>query len=238
MNLLYERWIPVNDKINIYVPTVGEIIECEDDYYSLVSILTAMPIDFMVQLDDLGIDFTEINEYDLLLILFPELKSKDTSMIFGDLDLSGFELMVNQQNNNIVLRDELNDITIDRSVYGMISNTLRKIHSLEQDRRKPANEEAKKFMLERARKKLRRSKNKYHDSQLESFIISLVNAEQFKYDFEGTRELSIYQFNVSVRQIIKKTDYEHLMFGVYSGNISAKDVKNDDLIWLYKNNNL
>ena len=146
--------------------------------------------------------------------------------------------MVNQQNNNIVLRDELNDITIDRSVYGMISNTLRKIHSLERDRRKPANEEAKKFMLERARKKLRRSKNKYHDSQLESFIISLVNTEQFKYDFEGTRELSIYQFNVSVRQIIKKTDYEHLMFGVYSGSISAKDVKNDDLIWLYKNNNL
>lgn len=238
MNLLYERWIPVNDKINIYVPTVGEIIECEDDYYSLVSILTAMPIDFMVQLDDLGIDFTSINEYDLLLILFPELKSKDTSMIFGDLDLSGFELMVNQQNNNIVLRDELNDITIDRSVYSMISNTLRKIHSLERDRRKPANEEAKKFMLERARKKLRRNKNKYHDSQLESFIISLVNTEQFKYDFEGTRELSIYQFNVSVRQIIKKTDYEHLMFGVYSGSISAKDVKNDDLIWLYKNNNL
>lgn len=238
MNLLYERWIPVNDKINIYVPTVGEIIECEDDYYSLVSILTAMPIDFMVQLDDLGIDFTSINEYDLLLILFPELKSKDTSMIFGDLDLSGFELMVNRQNNNIVLRDELNDITIDRSVYGMISNTLRKIHSLERDRRKPANEEAKKFMLERARKKLRRNKNKYHDSQLESFIISLVNAEQFKYDFEGTRELSIYQFNVSVRQIIKKTDYEHLMFGVYSGSISAKDVKNDELIWLYKNNNL
>lgn len=235
---MYERWIPVNDKINIYVPTVGEIIECEDDYYSLVSILTAMPIDFMVQLDDLGIDFTSINEYDLLLILFPELKSKDTSMIFGDLDLSGFELMVNQQNNNIVLRDELNDITIDRSVYGMISNTLRKIHSLERNRRKPANEEAKKFMLERARKKLRRNKNKYHDSQLESFIISLVNAEQFKYDFEGTRELSIYQFNVSVRQIIKKTDYEHLMFGVYSGSISAKDVKNDELIWLYKNNNL
>lgn len=238
MNLLYERWIPVNDKIKIYVPTVGEIIEREDDYYSLVSILTAMPIDFMVQLDDLGIDFTSINEYDLLLILFPELKSKDTSMIFGDLDLSGFELMVNQQNNNIVLRDELNDITIDRSVYGMISNTLRKIHSLERDRRKPANEEAKKFMLERARKKLRRNKNKYHDSQLESFIISLVNTEQFKYDFEGTRELSIYQFNVSVRQIIKKTDYEHLMFGVYSGSISAKDVKNDELIWLYKSNNL
>lgn len=234
MNLLYERWIPINDKIRVYVPTVGEIIDCEDDYYSLVSILTAMPIDFMVQLDDLGIDFATINEYDLLLILFPELKSKDVSMVFGDLDLSGFELMVNQQNSNIVLRDEVNDITIDRSVYSMISNTLRKIHNLERDRRKPANQEAKEYMIKRAREKMRRSKYKHRNSQLESLIISLVNTEQFKYDFERTRELSIYQFNASVQQIIKKTDYEHLMYGIYSGNISAKDIKSDELIWLYK----
>lgn len=234
MNLLYERWIPINDKIGIYVPTVGEIIDCEDDYYSLVSILTAMPIDFMVQLDDLGIDFATINEYDLLLILFPELKSKDVSMVFGDLDLSGFELMVNQQNSNIVLRDEVNDITIDRSVYSMISNTLRKIHNLERDRRKPANQEAKEYMIKRAREKMRRSKYKHRNSQLESLIISLVNTEQFKYDFERTRELSIYQFNASVQQIIKKTDYEHLMYGIYSGNISAKDIKSDELVWLYK----
>ena len=237
-NLLYKNWAPINDKIGVYIPTVGEIIDCEDDYYSLVTILTAMPIDFMVQLDDLGIDFTEINEYDLLLILFPELKSKDVSMIFGNLDLSGFELMINQQNNNIVLRDEVNDITIDRSVYSMISNTLRKIHSLERDRRKPANKEAKDYMLERARKKLRRSKNKPHESQLESLIISLVNTEQFKYDFEGTRELSIYQFNVSAQQVIKKTDYEHLMHGIYSGSISVKDINADELIWLYKTKNL
>lgn len=234
MNLLYERWIPINDKIRVYVPTVGEIIDCEDDYYSLVSILTAMPIDFMVQLDDLGIDFATINEYDLLLILFPELKSKDVSMVFGDLDLSGFELMVNQQNSNIVLRDEVNDITIDRSVYSMISNTLRKIHNLERDRRKPANQEAKEYMIKRAREKMRRSKYKHRNSQLESLIISLVNTEQFKYDFERTRELSIYQFNASVQQIIKKTDYEHLMYGIYSGNISAKDIKSDELVWLYK----
>lgn len=193
-----------------------------------------MPIDFMVQLDDLGIDFATINEYDLLLILFPELKSKDVSMVFGDLDLSGFELMVNQQNSNIVLRDEVNDITIDRSVYSMISNTLRKIHNLERDRRKPANQEAKEYMIKRAREKMHRSKYKHRNSQLESLIISLVNTEQFKYDFERTRELSIYQFNASVQQIIKKTDYEHLMYGIYSGNISAKDIKSDELVWLYK----
>ena len=89
-NLLYKREYPINEFISIQIPTVGEILECEDEYYSLVSMITSMPIDMMVQLDDIGIDFTTINEYDLFLIYFNILKEQDTSLIFGDLDLSQF----------------------------------------------------------------------------------------------------------------------------------------------------
>ena len=56
--------------------------------------------------------------------------------------------------------------------------------------------------------------------------------KQYKYDFEGTRELSIYQFNESVRQIIKKVDYDNKMFGIYTGNINAKEIPQDELNWL------
>lgn len=52
INLLYKNEYAINDKIHIIIPTVGEILDNEDDYYTIVSILTAMPIDFMVQLDD------------------------------------------------------------------------------------------------------------------------------------------------------------------------------------------
>lgn len=45
-------------------------------------------------------------------------------------------------------------------------------------------------------------------------------------------ELSIYQFNESVRQIIKKIDYDNKMYGVYAGTVSAKDLSQDDLNWL------
>ncbi len=64
------------------IPTVGEVLENEDNYYSMVSMLTAMPIDMMVQLDDIGIDFTTINEWELFLLLFNSLKEQDTSLIF------------------------------------------------------------------------------------------------------------------------------------------------------------
>ena len=56
--------------------------------------------------------------------------------------------------------------------------------------------------------------------------------EEIKYDFESVKNLSIYQFNESVKQIIRKVDYDNRMFGVYSGTISAKDLSQEDLDWL------
>lgn len=232
LNLLYKRFYAINDSIKIIIPTVGEIIDNEDDYYSLVTVLTAMPFDLQVQLDDAGIDYTEINEYELFLLMSAGIKSHNTSLIFGDLDFSKFEISVNQQNGNIVLYDSENDIVIDRAIHGQIAGVLRKIHHLEKNRRKPANKEAKEYMLERARAKMRRNRNRKQESQLEPLIIAMVNAEQYKYDFEGTRELSIYQFNESVRQIIKKVDYDNRMYGVYAGTINAKELSQDDLNWL------
>lgn len=231
-NLLYKKQHPINDSISIVIPSVGQILDNEDGYYGLVSILTATPVDLMVQLDDAGIDFTSINEYELFLLMFDGLKSQNTSLVFGDLDLSKFKMAVNEQNGNIVLFDEEHDITIDRAIHSQIAGVLRKIHHLEKNRRKPANIEAKEYMLKRARDKMKRHRNRKEASQLESLIIAMVNTEQYKYDFEGTRELSIYQFNESVRQVIKKVDYDNRMYGVYAGTVNVKDLSQDDLNWL------
>lgn len=231
-NILYKQNIPINDHISIYIPTVGEIVENENSYYNLVSILTAMPVDFLVQLEDAGIDFTTINDYELFLRLFPAIKQQDTSLIFGDLDLSKFQIAVSEEQNSLVLINTETEVEINRAVQLKIASVLRKIHHLEKNRKKPANQEAKDYMLERARAKIKRKRNRAEDSQLESLIVALVNTKEFKYDFEGTKGLSIYQFNESVRQIIKKVDYDNRMFGVYSGTISAKDLSQEDLNWL------
>ncbi len=231
-NLLYKKECAINEFIHVRIPSVGEILDCEDEYYSLVSILTAMPIDMMVQLDDIGVDFTTINEWELFLLLFHTLKEHDTSLIFGSLDLSPFQPAVNSQNNQIVLYNKQTGVRIDRALHGQIAGILRIIHHLEQNRRKPANGDAKDYMIRRAREKLRRQSSRTSASQLESLIVAMVNTEQFHYGFEGVRELSIYQFNESVRQVIKKIDYDNKMHGVYAGTIRAKDLRENDLNWL------
>jgi hypothetical protein len=98
--------------------------------------------------------------------------------------------------------------------------------------RKPANKEARDYMLEIARRKAKRAATRKEKSQLEMSIVALVNSSEFKYDFKSVRELTIYQFNESLRQVIKRVDYDKYMFGVYSGTISAKDMSKEDLNWL------
>jgi hypothetical protein len=229
---LFSRQWPINDRISVQIPTVGEILENEDQYYAMVTMVTAMPIDLMVQLDDVGIDFTTINEWELFLLLFPNLQRYDTSLLFGDLDLRPFHTAINDQNGNVILVDPQTGIRIDRALHGEIADALRTIHHLKKDTRKPGNDAAKSYMIERARKKQQRKKKNRQDSQLEGLIVAMVNAAEYHYGFAGTQELTIYQFNESVRQVIKKTDYDNRMHGVYAGTVSVKDLKQEDLNWL------
>lgn len=229
---LYARSYPVNKSISVVIPTIGEIIEDEPAYYNTITTITATPADFMVRLDDIGIDFSTITSFELFLMMFNEIKKMDTSLIFGDLDLTKFEMAVNQQNNDMVLIDKENDIVIDKAIHDQICRIIRKINHLEKNDRKPANEEAKKYMIERARAKQRRAARKPYKSQLEDLIIALVNTEQFKYDYMGTLDMTIYQFYASLNQIIKKIKYDNLMVGYYAGTVNAKELSQDQLNWL------
>lgn len=69
-------------------------------------------------------------------------------------------------------------------------------------------------------------------SQLETLIVALVNTEQFSYDYESVKKMTIYQFNESVQQIVKKIEFDNRMHGVYSGTVSAKDLSEKDLNWM------
>ena len=233
LHWLYSREYRINDFITIVIPTVGDVLANEDDYYSMLSMLTSMPIDMMAQLDEIGIDFEEINDYDLFLLVFGSLKSMDTSLIFGDLDLSKFELVVKPETQMIVLRDPESGAVIDRSIQNEIATVLRKIHGLEKNYRRPGNKEAKEYMMELARKKIKRQRRKRTtDSQLEQMIISMVNTEQCSYRFDNIVDMTIYQFNESVRQVVRKIDFDNKMHGIYSGTLDVKKINQSELNWL------
>lgn len=230
-NLLYRRDYPVTDSISVVIPTVGQILDNEDLYNDVVSAFTAMPIDFMVQLDDAGIDFTTINAFDLFIMLSEGLKKVDTSLVLKDINLNEFELCVNNQTKKLVLYNQESGIEIGRREHSQIASALRRINHLEKNRKKPGNDDAKQYMLERMRQKMKRHP-RTEASQLEQLIVAMVNTEQFKYDFESVRNITIYQFNECVRQIVNKVNYDNRMIGVYSGTVNVKELSQDELNWL------
>ena len=235
INLLYKREYPITDKIKIMIPTVGEVIEHEEEYYQLVSALTAVPFDMMVQLDDIGVDFTKIDEYELFLVLFNGLRNNDTHLIFGDLSIQNFETVVNTKTDQVVLYDRENDIIIDQGIQNQIASTIRRINHLEKTIKKAGNDEARDYLIKRERMKMKRRKNRTQFSQLEQLIVAMVNTEQFKYGYEEVRDLTIYQFQESVHQIISKVDYDNLMGGIYAGTVKASEISQDRLNWISHN---
>ena len=234
--LLYADRYDINDKVYVKIPTIGEVLADEDKYFEIVYTIIATPYDLMVQLDDNGIDFTKITSFDLFCLLFGHLKEMDTSLVFGDLDLNKFNVAINNQNGNHVLRDEENDITIDRAIHGQICACLRKLLNIPKTEKQPGNEEGRLYMLEKARKKAKRKKKKQQsESQIEDLIVALVNTAEFPYDYESVKELTIYQFYASLKQITHKVKFDKTMIGVYAGTVAFDKLSEDERSWIMMN---
>lgn len=236
-SLLRADSVEITDKLSLHIPTVGEILDNQDLYFNLVSIFTSTPFQYMVQLDDIHIDYTTITDYQMFLIFFPLYVGEDMSILFGDIDTSNFGVYTNQQNGTTVIYNPTNDVIIDELVYNNIGNTLRKINHIKKVLSKPANENARKYLIEKERKRLKRlarerKKNGNDDSEFEKYIVALVNNKDFKYNYEEVENLSIYKFYQSLRQIQTNINFNNIMRGVYAGTVDASKIDKSSLSWI------
>lgn len=234
-NLLKVNEYKVNDKISVHVPTVDEIFDFGDQkYYSIVQSLVSTPFDLMVELDDIGIDYETITNYQMFMLMMESIavSEEDTSILFGGLNLKNFREMDNSKNGERVLWDKQNDIIIDQMIALEICNAIRKIHFWDATLDRAGNAEAKRYLIERNRKAKQRLAKKPYKSFLENMIISLVNTEEFPYNYETVMELSVYKLNASWRQINKKKHWEQTMNGVYFGTVDMNKIDIEKISWL------
>lgn len=235
-SLLNADHIDIPDtSISIRIPTVGEILEDEYSYYGIVNALTAVPYQFMVQLDDMGIDFTKITDYQLFQTLFPLYGKADLSILFGDFVTNDYKVFHDHSKKEDVLYSPTNGKRgqINYKVYLELTDAIRKINLLEKFRGKPGNEAAKKYLLEKERRRIERHANDPREPYLEKLVIALVNRPEFKYNYDETMSLSIYRFNQSFRQVQTSITFDKTMIGVYAGTVDASKLSDKScLSWL------
>jgi hypothetical protein len=223
----------INDKIKIHQPTIGEIVEFgESRYFSVAQTLTAIPSDMKSVLFDAGIDYEDIDDFELFIMLSKGLTVEDTYLLLGEINLSEFEVYKREDNDEIVMYDKINDITIDRHIYLLLSEHIRQLHGFKMKVEKSGNEFTKKILIQEDRDNRLLNKNKEFKSILKPLISSMVNSEGFKYKLHELKDVGLCEFMDSVNRISVIKHTQSLLQGIYTGNIDQSKTKKSELNWM------
>lgn len=227
----------VSKHIILHQATLNEICDYgERDYYSMIYNFTATPQSLKVQLWDMGIDYTEITSYQLFYQLLYKMYSQEkTSIIFGDLDFSQFQVMQRKDDESILLYQEIDgeSVIIDEYTYNVIVDYLCKSHFIERDLKMPMTKSAKMILIEDAREEMEMNKNKEYHSTLKNLVSAMINSEGFKYNHSQVWDMKINAFMDSVKRIGKIKNAQLLLQSGYSGfGVNLKEINNKQLDWL------
>ena len=106
----------INEKIKIKQPTLDEICNYygEKKYYNLVQTICSVGADLKWQLNELGIDYSKIKDFDLFAtILIKNLNVDDTKILFGEeLNFSEMQYVYNSELDENVLLQKFKDGSI------------------------------------------------------------------------------------------------------------------------------
>lgn len=229
----------INEYITVHQPTLEEICEYgEKEYYNMVYTLCSVGADLKWQLDDIGIDYTQISDFQLFYsVLAKGFPKEKTSILFGSvLDFSKMEPVFHtklQEDVLIQVLDEKNILQIDKYVYASIVNVIRRMHRIKRNEELPGNEATRQILIEDARDEYEARKNLPGRSYLFPLISAMVNSEGFKHDEKTVFDMKIFAFMDSVARTGRIRNAGLLLSSGYSGfGIDLKKIDKKETDWL------
>ena len=222
----------VADGIIITQPTIGEIMTFgEGKFNQILNPFIVNPTSLRVVLWQQGKDWTKMSDYELFyqLILQLQLTPNETSMIFGDLDFSKFNIYKRQNEvdgvmvEDIVLLNHEQKVLIDEDIYSHISSYLRTMFNMFPKVEKAKNKTTKEWMIE---EDIQKSKVQTEQkSNLLSMISFCLNHPGFKYKKSELKDLGVVEFYDSVQRLLVYESTSSLMKGIYSGFVDTSKIE-------------
>lgn len=221
----------INQYLTIYQPTIGNIIDYgEREYYSMIQTLTAIPSEMKSSLWDSGLDWNQVEDFQLFIMISRSFSQKQTEIILGDIDLQRMQPRENLQNGEPILYDPITGAIIDELAYKTMSAYLCKLHNLTKKVEKAGNKYTKQVLIDEDRQK-----REYAVTQpYKSFLMPLVSSIKVRqgYTRDYIRNMGLYEFfdDVNRSQIIVNTD--SLLSGAYSGMMDTSKIKKSQFNWM------
>ena len=227
----------VNKYITIYQPTIGDIIEYgEREYFSMINTITAIPSECKSMLWDMepSLDWTQVEDFQLFMMLSRSLSQEQTKIILGDIDLQRMKIVENLQNGDPVLKDPVTGAIIDELAYKTMSAYLCKLHNLTKKVEKAGNKFTKQVLIDEDRQKREYSAKQPYKSFLMPLVSSIKVRQGYTKDY--IRNMGLYEFfdDVNRTQIIVNTDA--LLSGAYSGMMDTSKIPKSNFNWMRETN--
>lgn len=244
VSLLGRKNYKVTDKVTINIPTVrmtrGDNAEEETDFWSEINLFTITPDDMLIDLDNLGIDFTKMSDYSLFTFLFSlqreeKLSKSANDLLFADFNL--WQLELRQFDDKYVLVDNSEEVIIDEAVYNKLSEIITYITGHEKPKRlKFMGENTRRSWIKKERRKreiaiekAKRNKTKSDSGgALDGIILRLVCNANFPYNFETINDVTLFDLIYSLKQIEKDASVTDLIQSRFVG-VDLKKFSNEQL---------
>lgn len=221
----------LNQYITLRHPTLEQIFDYgEQEYWSIAQLICATPSDLKHQLwDGYKFYFDKVDEFDLFCMLAGSFAKEKINIIFNGLDFSTLYIRDNQNTGMKEIFDKDSGMVIDKVIYTLIVDYIRKINGLKKNCEVPGNDGTRTWMIDDSRNQSKLYQEKPFNSIILPMMSTLVNCEGFKYNHFTVGKLPIYSFLDSAKQILHIKNVGYLTSAVYSGNIDMKSINKKEL---------
>lgn len=222
----------VKKSITVYQPTIGKIVDMgEEKFFSSLNAFITNTTSYRLPLWDMGIDWNEISNFDLFLILYKSIDDDVSQMLFK-VNMSDFEFytMTLDGVDIPILYSKKNKVIIDEDVYNHFSQYLQEVFQLKPEEQLTKDSVMKKWFIDKDRRHQEREdkKKKEDTSNMQAIISTCVNHAGFKYTLEELKEVGVCFFYDSVQRLQIYESTTALMKGMYSGFVDGSKIKPDD----------
>lgn len=227
--------IKIASGITLYQPTIGEIANYnEAEYFSMAQTLCATPSTMKVALDNINLDYMQVEDFQLFMMLCQSLTPDKTRPLLGDLDLTKFKPYPIGETDEVILAngecdENGNPIIINSIIYEILVTYIRKIHGFRKQVDKAGNAITRKILIDEDRKKAERDKDKPY----KSFLVPLVSSLQGRqgYTKEYICNMGLYEFMNQINRVQIIVQADAALGGMYSGFVDTKKMDKTVLDW-------
>lgn len=231
--LYFGNDIDMGGGIKIRQPKLSQILfdMGEQGYLSTVNAWTSIPSDAKSMLDENGIDYAQISDFEYFMMLSRGLNAQLSEQIVSGFNPAKAVPKRNTQNDEIVLFDEENKTVIDRFVHGNIMNVLCQMHGYVKERETAGNKAAREFFIEEDKALRKRRKEEGPKSTLQPLVSALIAKAGLHGQMEKILNMTFFQLRDAIRRYEAIDLSYQIGQGIYVGMLDTKKINKEYLNW-------